>query len=456
MAADKPLTNAVPVAGQPVGKLPPQPWMTAPESRRVLAALGASGLPVRFIGGCVRDALAHRKVQDIDLALALPPPAVMALLERAGIHVVPTGIDHGTVTAIVDGRTFEITTLRVDVESYGRRARVAFTDDWVADAARRDLTINAMSCTPDGDVYDYFNGIEDLGRGRVRFVGNAYDRIGEDVLRLLRFFRFHAHYGRPPPDAEALAACRAWADKLNLLSGERVRVEIFRTLMAPQPADVFRLMAEHHVLSHALPEAGQFDRLQQLAWLERSGLARAEVQPDPVRRLAALLATDAAGGEAVALRLRLSNRQRDRLLTMLAPPCVVAPPARVDAGDDAGDDGGGDDRPLLRALYRCDHATVRDLALLAWAAERAAASRLPPERNGAWLALLDRAAALPRPVFPLRGRDALALGIPPGPQIGRLLGQVEAWWEEGGYQADRAACLERLGREVGGEAAPQP
>jgi poly(A) polymerase len=444
MAADSPSPTATPMAGQPVGKLPPQPWMTAPESRRVLAALGASGLPVRFIGGCVRDALAHRKVQDIDLALALPPREVMALLQRAGLHVVPTGIDHGTVTAIVDGRTFEITTLRVDVESFGRRARVAFTDDWVADAARRDLTINALSCTPDGDVYDYFNGIEDLGRGRVRFVGNAHDRIAEDVLRLLRFFRFHAHYGRPPPDAEALAACRAWADKLNLLSGERVRVEIFRTLMAPSPADVFRLMAEHHVLPHALPEAGQFDRLQQLAWLEQSGLARADVQPDPVRRLAALLATDAAGAEAVALRLRLSNRQRDRLRTMIAPPCAVAPPA----GDE-----GDDDRPLLRALYRCDHASVRDLVLLAWAAERAAASRLPAQRSQAWLALLDRATALPRPRFPLRGRDALALGIPPGPQIGRLLGQVEAWWEQGGYRAGRPACLERLRVVVGGEGA---
>jgi poly(A) polymerase len=448
MAADSPSTNAVPAAGQPAGKLAPQPWMTAPESRRVLEALGASGLPVRFIGGCVRDALAHRKVQDIDLALALPPKEVMALLERAGIAVVPTGIDHGTVTAIVDGRTFEITTLRVDVESFGRRARVAFTDDWVADAARRDLTINALSCTPDGDVYDYFNGIEDLGRGRVRFVGNAHDRIGEDVLRLLRFFRFHAHYGRPPPDAEALAACRAWADKLNLLSGERVRVEIFRTLMAPQPADVFRLMAEHHVLPHALPEAGQFGRLQQLAWLEQSGLARAEVQPDPVRRLAALLATDAAGAEAVAQRLRLSNRQRDRLLTMVAPPCAVAPPAG-DVGD------GGDHRPLLRALYHCGRETVRDLILLAWAGDRAEASRLPPGRSQAWLALIDRAAALPCPAFPLRGRDALALGIPPGPQIGRLLGQVEAWWEQGGYQAGRAACLERLGRVAGGEGVPQ-
>lgn len=447
MAVDRPSPDAAPPARQPVGKLPPQPWMTAPESRRLLAALGASGLPVRFIGGCVRDALVHRKVQDIDLALALPPKEVMALLQRAGIHVVPTGIDHGTVTAIVDGRSFEITTLRVDVESYGRRARVAFTDDWVADAARRDLTINALSCTPDGDVYDYFNGIEDLGRGRVRFVGNAHDRIAEDVLRLLRFFRFYAHYGRPPPDAEALAACRAWADQLNLLSGERVRVEIFRTLMAPSPADVFRLMAEHHVLPHVLPEAGQFDRLQQMAWLEQSGLARAEVQPDPVRRLAALLATDAAGGEAVAERLRLSNRQRDRLLTMLAPPCAVVPPA---------ENGQGVDRTLLRALYRCDHATVCDLALLAWAAERAAAGRLPPQRNQAWMTLLDRAAALPRPIFPLKGRDVLALGIPPGPRVGELLGRVEAWWEQGGYLASRAACLEWLRRLAEEEGVPPP
>ena len=185
-------------SNQPVGKLHPQPWMTAPETRLVLEALAEAGCEVRFIGGCVRDAVLKRPVRDIDLALPLPPDQVINLLRQAGIKVIPTGVDHGTVTAVVSSMHFEITTLRMDVETYGRRAKVAFIDDWSADAARRDFTFNALSCTPDGDIYDYFDGLEDLGHGRVRFVGDARDRIGEDVLRLLRFFRFYAHYGRPP------------------------------------------------------------------------------------------------------------------------------------------------------------------------------------------------------------------------------------------------------------------
>lgn len=197
---------SVPIT-EPVGKIPPQPWMDAPETREVLEALSAGGVKVRFIGGCVRD-LFKRPVRDIDIASPEPPEQIMAKLRNAGIKVIPTGIDHGTVTAVVDKASFEITTLRVDVETDGRRAKVAFTDDWVADAARRDFTFNALSCTPVGDVYDYFGGLEDLGRGCVRFVGRASERIAEDVLRLLRFFRFYAHYGRPPPDQEALAACR--------------------------------------------------------------------------------------------------------------------------------------------------------------------------------------------------------------------------------------------------------
>ena len=222
----------------------PQPWMTAPQTRLVLDALGREGTEVRFIGGCVRDAVLKRPVRDIDLALPLSPQRVMTLLRRANIKAIPTGIDHGTVTAVVDAMQFEITTLRMDVENYGRRAKVAFIDDWSADAARRDFTFNALSCTPDGDIYDYFGGLEDLGHGRVRFVGSARERIAEDVLRLLRFFRFYAYYGRPPPDEEALSACREWAERVQTLSGERVRVELFRTLMATDPADVFQLMRD--------------------------------------------------------------------------------------------------------------------------------------------------------------------------------------------------------------------
>jgi poly(A) polymerase len=406
--------------------------MTSPQTQAVLDALGAGGHEVRFIGGCVRDAILKRHIRDIDIALPATPPAVMALLQTAGIRAVPTGIDHGTVTAVVGATPFEITSLRIDVETFGRHARVAYTDDWLADAARRDFTINAMSCTPDGDIYDYFRGLDDLGHGRVRFVGDAAARIAEDVLRLLRFFRFYAHYGREPPDAAALAACRAAAAGLRTLSGERVRVEIFRTLMANDPADAFALMRDDDVLDHVLPEAGGVERLRMLSWLDNKALRPSSVAPDPVRRLAALMAPTSgeAEAEAVAQRLRLSNAQAGRLRRMLAP----AYPLRTE----------GDGAALRRALYHLGGETVRDLLLLAWAGELAAAPVLRGG-SGRWSERLSLVDGWRPPRFPLRGRDALAIGVPRGPEIGRLLDAVEAWWEDNDFAPDHAACMARLG-----------
>jgi poly(A) polymerase len=417
-------------ANEPVGRIHPQPWMTAPETRSVLEALSVAGTDVRFIGGCVRDTLLHRPIRDIDIAVPLPPLTVMDLLRKAGIKVVATGIDHGTVTAVIGRINFEITTLRVDVETDGRRARVAFTDDWIADAARRDFTINALSCTPEGDIYDYFGGVEDLGHGRVRFVGNARERINEDVLRLLRFFRFYAHFGRPPPDTDALAACRERAPDVRLLSGERVRVEIFRTLMAGDPADVFLLMASEHVLEHVLPEAGSVGRLRMLSWLDSRALRIATVHPDPVRRLAALLSTDAGGVRAVAQRLKLSNRQGHRLLVMIDPPFRVDPDSGLET--------------IRRALHHCGAEAVRDLALLAWSAELALTPRLPRSRTDAWIALIATIDSWVPTSFPLKGRDALAAGIPHGPQVGEILKEIERWWEAGDFRATREQCLARL------------
>ena len=215
--------NLIPDATSPMGQLPPQPWLDTVDTRAVIDALEKDGTRVRFIGGCVRDAIAHRPVQDIDIATPDPPETVIALLEGAGIRAIPTGLDHGTVTAVSGGASFEVTTLRKDVATDGRHATVEFTDDWLEDAKRRDFTINAMSATPDGDVFDPFDGISDLAHGRVRFIGLARDRIAEDYLRILRFFRFHGSYGRPPVDKDALAACRAHADGLSELSGERIR-----------------------------------------------------------------------------------------------------------------------------------------------------------------------------------------------------------------------------------------
>ena len=422
---------------QPTGKIPPQPWMTAPETGAVIQALRAAGAEVRFVGGCVRDAIVKRPVGDIDIATAAPPERVMQLLEAAGIKAIPTGISHGTVTAIAESRKFEITTLRRDVETDGRHARVEYFDDWVADAWRRDFTINALSSTPDGDVYDPLGGIDDLGQGRVLFVGTPQKRIEEDLLRLLRFFRFQAAYGRPPADREALAACRIMAPRLSELSGERVRGEMFRILLAPDPADTAVLMRGVGVFDAILPEAGDVGRLRMLTWLEGSALNMDTVAPDDLRRLAALLdpGCGGAGADSVADRLRLSNRQADRLAACLAASVQVS--ADVDTPG------------RVCALQRLGANAVRDLGLLAWAGELAVTPRLPAERTRAWRDILEAADAWAPLAFPLGGRDVTDFGVAPGPAVGRLLCAVEAWWEAGDYGPGRQACLDKLKSLIG-------
>jgi poly(A) polymerase len=416
--------------GLPVGQLPPQDWMQAPETQAVVAALTADGAEVRFVGGCVRDAVLKRPIKDIDIATHDPPERVMALLERAGIHVIPTGLAHGTVTAVVGRAHFEITTLRVDVETFGRHARVAFTDDWAADAARRDFTMNAMFADPAGRIYDPCDGLQDLGAGRVQFVGNPLKRLDEDVLRLLRFFRFHAHYGRPPMDRGALAACRKMAPRLVNLSGERVSGEIIRLLQAPDSASVLLIMHGEHILEHVLPEAREFGRLKVLCWLESRALVRDDLHPDPIRRLGALLDTDRAGAEAVAERLKLSTVQTKRLIAIAAPRVAITHDMEA--------------RAVRRALRRIGADEFRDLVLVAWAGRRATTGKPDPAESRAWVALLDAARAW-RPVeLPVKGQDLIDMGVPHGPAIGRLLAMVDRWWEENDYQPDRAACLAKL------------
>jgi poly(A) polymerase len=397
-----------------VERIAPQPWMTEPATRAVLAALVAEGGAARFVGGAVRDALLGRPIGDVDIATPLPPEEVMRRLESAGIAVVPTGLDHGTVTAVAPPRQFEITTLRQDVETFGRRARVAFTADWAGDARRRDFTMNALFLDGEGRVFDPVHGLADLRDGRVRFVGDPATRIREDVLRLLRFYRFHAHYGRVAADAAARAACSALAPLLPTLSGERVAAETLKLLAAPDPLPTLALMAEDGVLAVLLPEAGRRDRLAALVEIEPAA--------DPLRRLGALLAGDPA---PVAERLRLSSEQRDRLLLLAAPPWPV--------------DLAGDAAVQRRALHRLGAARYRDLVLLR-AAEAGETERLAP--------LLALGESWRPPRFPLRGRDVTALGVPAGPEIGRLLAALEAWWEEGDFRADRATALAELARRV--------
>lgn len=399
-------------------RLPTQPWMSDTATATVLGALGADGAQLRFVGGCVRDAAVGRPVKDIDIATPDRPERVIELLGRAKIRVVPTGIAHGTVTAVVDGKPFEITTLRRDVETYGRHAKVEFTDDWVADASRRDLTFNAMSLTPEGELFDPFDGLADLAAGRVRFVGDPRQRIEEDVLRLLRFFRFHAHYGKLSPDEAALAACRELAPKLSGLSGERVQAELLKLLAAPDPAAVVALMRDQEILKHLLPEASAIDRL--------AGLVRVEAKPDPVRRLAALLVDGEGAARRVGERLKLSNADRDRLL-QLAGPADLAPTLEP--------------RQRRLQLYRLGEPLYRDRVHLGWAVA-------PKSEAEAWRQLLA-VADQPIPEFPLKGRDALELGLEAGPEVGRLLAAVERWWIEGDFQADRKACLKQL-KELAG------
>src|SRR5215831_13861904 len=248
---------------RPVRAMKP-PWVNEPAVQQLLTALAKAGIAARFVGGCVRNWLIDRPIDDIDIAADKPPEMVMRALEAADIKVVPTGLSHGTVTAVIQGRPFEITTLRRDVETDGRRAVVAFTDDWRTDAARRDFSFNALYADRAGTIYDYFDGRADLLAGRVRFIGDPDQRIAEDRLRVLRFFRFHAWYGRPPFDGAGFDACRRNAATVRGLSGERVRKELLRTLVAPGGADAFDAMLEAGVLDHWLPEYDGSARLRAL------------------------------------------------------------------------------------------------------------------------------------------------------------------------------------------------
>lgn len=427
-------------------RLEPQNWMTAPETRAVVAALTARGTEVRFVGGCVRDALADRPVKDIDLATPDLPETVMELLRAADIKAVPTGLDHGTVTAVAGHRPFEITTLRHDVETDGRRAKVAFTDDWQADAARRDLTFNAMSCSPDGTLFDPFGGRADLAAGRVRFVGDPRARIEEDYLRLLRFFRFQAHYGRVPPDESTLAVARDLAPRLDGLSGERIRSELLRLLEAPDPLPVLAIMLDGGLFAEVLPQVAGTAVLASLLQLDLPETA------DPVLRLAALLEPGAEEARRVAVRLRLSNAESAELEMLGEPESVLGESAAVLSR--------GSDDPVVRhalavVLYRAGPARFRVALAIALARLVAAdpASRARAEK-GLGVALAAAAAWRERR-FPLAGSDVLALGYTSGPDVGSLLRAVEDWWIDEDFAPDREACLARL-RDLAARISPVP
>ncbi len=293
-------------------KLDAAKWRKKRGMKRLLKALGADAGLTRYVGGAIRDDLLGLPVSDIDLATRIPPDEVIGRLEKARIKAVPTGIDHGTVTAVSDGHPFEITTLRRDVSTDGRRATVAFTDDWQEDAARRDFTINALSADPStGELFDYFGGLDDLERRHIRFIGDPLRRIAEDHLRILRFFRFHARFDGGEIDTAALEACAARANDLMALSRERIADELLKLLAVADPSSTVRIMLDRGILKPVLPEVAG-DSLRNLKALIAAESA-ARLSPDPIRRLAALLPRNSEVAESVAVRLRLSNKARKRL-----------------------------------------------------------------------------------------------------------------------------------------------
>jgi poly(A) polymerase len=416
------LTDARRMTARDERPLAGQPWLRARSSRRVLAALEADGREARFVGGCVRDGLLGRQPgPEIDLATPERPEQVIRLLERAGLPAIPTGLTHGTVSTIANGRHFEITTLRRDVACDGRHAEVEFTDDFTADAARRDFTINAMSCDRAGRLYDYFGGREDLAAGRVRFVGDAAARIAEDYLRILRFFRFFAHYGRPPADPAALAACSAAAPELRRLSGERIQTEMTKLLSAADPLPALRLMVDTGVLGHVIPGPVSLERLARLL----------DVDPDrdAMVRLGALLrlpAPDPDAAEQVIERWRLSNRDAERLLATTREPLPdpLASPTR-----------------RARDLHHFGAERYADLV-------RIAAADAEGDPRAALADALAAAGSWEPKRLPVGGDDILALGVPAGPRVGTILKALEAWWIEREFAPGRAACLAEARRLV--------
>jgi poly(A) polymerase len=389
----------------------PQPWMTEGPAAAVMRALTAEGDQARFVGGCVRDALMGRAIRDIDIATPLSPQRVTELLRKAGLKAVPTGIDHGTVTAVADKTGVEVTTLRRDVETDGRHAKVEFTDNWQADAARRDLTINALSADATGKLHDYFGGLDDLAAARVRFVGDPKQRIVEDYLRLLRFFRFHADYASGPFDQPAVAAAKELAPNLKSLSGERLRQETLRLLTARRGPEVWGEMLGLGIVQHYLPWATSLDRLRWVAELEqRNGL-----DPDPIRRLAALTMTGC--GREVAETLKLSRAEGERVIAL-------------DATRDPFD--ASSPQAVRRQIYAWGNDGARDRLLLDWL------DRIDGAAGSAALGIIE---SWPRPRFPLKGADIVKMGVAEGPRVGEVLEMAESWWIERDFTPDRAACL---------------
>jgi poly(A) polymerase len=394
------------------------PWMTDWRTREVMRVLTENGGEARFVGGAVRNALLGTGVTDIDIATPLVPDEIMRRLQEAGLGAVPTGIEHGTVTAVAQGRPFEVTTLRRDVATDGRHATVAFTADWREDASRRDFTMNALYTDEEGAIFDYFGGVADLRAGRVRFVGDPKTRIREDYLRILRLFRFHAWYGRGEIDTDALAAAVAEKSGLKSLSGERIRKEVLRLLEANDPVPVLGIMIRTSILAEILPPDLQLNWMANLAAIERER----NYSPDPLLRLAALLPSNVEVAANVAGNLRFSNRDRDRMIGVIARERQMGQETSEKSGREH--------------IYNFGAQGFRDALMLRWAHQ--------PAQGDQWGALEELSRSWTKPQFPLDGGDVKALGVEVGPRIGALLRELELWWVAQDFRPDRDALLARL------------
>jgi len=395
-------------------------WMRSEAVTALFAALPEQSL--RFVGGCVRNALWDEPVGDIDFATKLNPEDVASALDAAGIKYVPTGIAHGTLTAVIDGNPYEITSLRKDVETDGRRAVVAFTQDWAEDAQRRDLTVNALYADFDGQVYDpTVQGLEDIAAKKFRFVGDADLRCREDYLRILRFFRFLAHYGgQEAVDAASLKACRENRAGIKQLSAERVWIELKKLLSAKDPSRAARIMLTNEILETVLREASNVDGLSHMVNLE----ARENIAPDPLLRLMAMAAREPLQVALLCKRLKMSNPETKRL--------------RAWADDDAQLSTDMDERAKLGAIYTSGKQVIIDRALLR------AAGESDPIQSSRWMSLADLALGWTRPIFPIDGRDLAEAGVPKGPSMGKAMKALETLWVRSGFRTEKPQLLAAL------------
>ena len=415
-----------------LNKIDIKPWTTDPELKAVLSAITKDGKEARFVGGCVRNYLLKQPVHDIDIATQELPERVVELLNHAGIKALPTGIKHGTIMAVARHKTFEITTLRSDIRTDGRHAIVEFTEDWEKDASRRDFTVNALSVNLEGKLFDYFNGRQDLKSKILRFIGHAPERIKEDQLRILRYFRIIETLGFNIGDQKELDACIDQASTLKKLSGERIRSELFKILCSKLENNIITIMYENGILNFILPYVTSPARLKQLSQIEAHTQKTKQITPDPIRRLSSLIEADASGVAEVTDALKLSKNQQKRLTNIKTNTAAIF--------------WNMPNNKLQRAIFKLGNTTVIDLALHNWANMLILSPQNTEEIENGWLQIISTTQEQQSQelLLPIKGQDVLDLGIPPSYEISKLLKQVEVWWLNNSCTPDRKKCLKKL------------